>query len=107
MIIFNEADRNQTQRYKVRGCEKVIVVRTDAGLPFQLDIETMSQNDPHFRTLNVMTVTSNMDICLKDFPCLACGMDVVFRLSQVDPNSHVFVEILDETCIPEGCCNCN
>lgn len=106
-IIFNEADRHQTARFHVTGCEKVIVVRTDAALPFTLDISSMSQNDPHFRGFPLITVTSNQDICLDQWPCVACGMDLIFKLSGVDPNAHVFVEILDETCVPEPCCGCN
>lgn len=104
-IIFNEADRNQTARYRVTGCEKVIVVR-GSGV-FNLDIESMSQLDPHFRPLNIQTVTQNQDICLDQWPCVACGMDLIFRLdSSVDPQAHVFVEILYDTCVPKPCCDC-
>lgn len=104
-IIFNEADRNQTARYKVIGCEKVIMVRS-SGV-FNLEIETVSQLDPHFRPFQVQSVTQNQDICLSQYPCVACGMDLIFRLdSTVDPQAHVFVQILDETCVPEDCCIC-
>lgn len=104
-IIFNEVDRNQTARYKVKGCEKVIMVR-GSGV-FSMEIETVSQLDPHFRPLMVTTVTQNQDVCLDQFPCIACGMDLIFRTdSTIDPQAHLFVEILDDTCIPETCCVC-
>lgn len=105
-IIFNEVGRNKTARYKVMGCEKVIIVRS-SGI-FNLTIETVSQCDPHFRPLVVVgPITANQDICLTQYPCVACGMDLIFRLDNTtDPQAHVFVEILDDTCVPEVCCDC-
>ena len=104
-IVFNEVDRNRTARYKVTGCEKVIVVR-GSGI-FSLDILTERQLDPHHRELLSMTITQNQDVCLAQFPCVACGMDLIFRTdSATDPQAHVFVEILDDTCAPEKCCAC-
>ena len=105
-IIFDEADRNRTVRYKVKGCEKVIVVRSDLGLPFNLDIETMSQNDPHYRINPLMNINTSGDYQIDMMP-IACGMDLIFRIDAgIDPNSHLFVEILYETCVPEKCCPC-
>jgi len=105
-IIFNEVDRNQTARYKVKGCEKVIVVR--ASGVFNMTIETVSQLDPHFRPRLVMTVSQSSDICIEQWPCFACGVDVIFRVDDnIDPQAHLFVEILDDTCVPEPCCDCN
>ncbi len=104
-IIFNEVDRNQTARYPVKGCEKVIVVR-GTGV-FNLEIYSESRLDPHGRALQVMSVTQDQDICLNQFPCIACGMDLVFKTdSTIDPQAHLFVEVLYETCVPEPCCNC-
>lgn len=104
-IIFNEVDRNQTARYKVKGCESVIVVRS-SGI-FNLEIETVSQLDPHFRPVQVITVLQSQDVCVSQYPCVACGMDLIFKLdSTTDPQAHVFVEILYDTCIPEPCCDC-
>lgn len=113
-IIFNEADRNQTARYKVRGCEKMVMVRSDGALPFNLTIESMSCSDPHFRPLFLKSTGISEDICIccdgvttgNNIPCVACGQELIFRLDSVDPNAHVFVEILDDTCVPEPCCTC-
>ncbi len=112
-IIFNEADRNQTAIYNVKGCEKMVIIRGASALPFNLTIESVSLNDPHSRPLFIMSTGSNMDVCIgvdnpvtNNIPCLACGQKLIFKLDSVDPQAHVFVEILYETCVPEKCCNC-
>jgi len=103
-IIFNELDRNQTAVYDVKGCEKTVVVRS-SGV-FNLVIEAISLKDPHKRPLPVATITQDTDFCLHDL-CLACGMQLIFRTdATMDPQAHLFVEILDYTCVPEPCCNC-
>lgn len=108
MIIFNEVSSAQTAVYTVRGCEKTIIVRGTAGEVFNLDIDTESASDPHERHLIVQTVTSSQDICINTgFPCFHCGMRIFFRTdSTISPNAHLFVEILDDTCVPKPCCDC-
>lgn len=109
-IIFKNANESAVERHKVEGCEKVIVVRGDGQ--FTLNIDTMSQCDPLFRPNQVFTVANNQDVCIEQFPCLACGMDLVFRLDipTGTPQPNVFVEILDDTCVPKPCavtpCDC-
>ena len=106
-IIFNEEDRSKRARYKIKGCEKTIVVR---GLvqPATLTLYTVSQLDPRFRQYQVIQVNSDMDICIEQYPCLSCGMDLIFELNidTTGVNNNVFVEILDDTCVPEPCCDC-
>lgn len=106
-IIFNEEDRSKRARYKIQGCEKTIIVR---GLiqPATLTLYTVSQLDPHWRLNQVFQVGNDTDICVEQFPCLTCGMDLIFELN-IDPtgtNNRVFVEILEDTCVPEPCCDC-
>lgn len=109
-IIFDEVNESKRARYKVKGCEKVIMVRGDGQ--FNLNIETVSQCDPRFRTNQVFTAAGNVDICIEQFPCIACGMDLIFNLDVTTgtPMPNVFVEILDDTCVPKPCavtpCHC-
>ena len=112
-IIFNEVNESKVARYKVQGCEKVIVVRGDTtAANFNLRLETVSQCDPRFRRVEVANISGNQDFCLDNFPCLACGMDLILTLdiTVTNPPPNVFVEILDETCVPEKCtvppCGC-
>lgn len=106
-VIFNEEDRSKRARYKIKGCEKTIIVR---GLvqPSTLTLYTVSQLDPYFRLHQVFQTSSDMDICVEQFPCLSCGMDLILELNidTTGTNSRVFVEILDDTCVPEPCCDC-
>lgn len=107
-IIFNEEDRRKRARYKVKGCEKTVVIR---GLvqPATLTIYTVSQLDPYFRLFKVFEASQDTDFCVHEYPCLACGMDIIFELNvdATGANSNVFVEILEDTCVPEPCCNCS
>lgn len=104
--IFNELDREKTAKYTVKGCEKTIVVRGNGV--FNLEISTQSKDDPHERKLVTMTVTQEQDICIHDWPCIACGMELIFKVdSTIDPNAHLFVQILYETCVPTPCCECD
>lgn len=113
-IIFDEVNESKVARYKVQGCEKVILVRGDpaAGGAFNLRLETMSQCDPRFRRVEVANIPGSQDFCLENFPCLACGMDLIFTLdiTATQPSPNVFVQILNETCVPEKCtvppCGC-
>ena len=43
-IIFSEEDRHKTVRYKVKGCEKAVIVRSDVAA-FILQVETMILSD--------------------------------------------------------------
>jgi len=105
-IIFSEEDRHKTVRYKVKGCEKAIIVRSDAPA-FILQVETMSINDSHFRTNNFLNIVNSGDYIL-DYAPIGCGMELIFRIEEpLDPLAHLFVEIIDETCIPEKCCPCS
>ena len=104
-IIFNEEDRHKTVRYKVKGCEKAIIVRSDME-GFTLDIETMSLKDPHYRTFQFMNITNSGDYPIFG-TALDCGMELIFKIVEpVDPNMHLFVEMIYETCQPEKCCPC-
>lgn len=110
-IIFNEVDRNITAVHKIQGCEKMIIVR--GTLAFNLTIESVSISDPHKRALFLKSTGVSEDICIccdntagNNIPCVACGQELIFRLDTVDPQAHVFVEILDDTCVPEPCCDC-
>lgn len=101
-VIFEEADRHRTKRYKVKGCEKSIIVRSEP-VAFILKVETMSLEDAHFRPQPFMTITNAGDYQFP--PDAGCGMEVVFRIEEpVDPTMHLFVEVINETCIPEKCC---
>ena len=105
-IIFNEEDRSKRERYKIRGCEKTVVVRGLAQ-PATLTLYTVSQLDPHFRLFQVVQVTQDSDICVEQYPCLSCGMDLIFELEVGTANTgRVFVEILEDTCVPQPCCDC-
>jgi len=113
-IIFNEETRDVTEIHDVTGCEKMIMVRGTSPFAFTLNINSMALSDPHKRRKPLTTVTSSDEnICIGccetanfNIPCVACGEQLEFQLSGVDPNAHVFVEILDDTCVPEKCCNC-
>ncbi len=102
-IIFNEVDRFISAIHKVEGCEKTIIIRADST--FNMEISTKSLNDPHSRWLPFMTVGTSMDIYIPDQ--WSCGMEIMFKVdSTILPDAHLFVEILDETCVPEKCCPC-
>ena len=104
-VIFNEVDRHQTARYKVKGCEKAIIVRSSVE-GFILNINTVSLSDPHFRTFQLMNIANSGDYPILGMP-IDCGMELIFQLEEpVDPLMHLFVEIIDETCNPEKCCPC-
>lgn len=104
-IIFSEEDRHKTVRYKVVGCERAIIVRSDIAA-FILQVETMSLEDAHFRTNNLMNIVMSGDYNIQDMP-IGCGMELIFRIEEpLDPNAHLFVEIVYETCMPEQCCDC-
>jgi hypothetical protein len=104
-IIFEEEDRHKTKRYKIKGCEKAIIVRSDTAA-FILQVETMSLNDAHYRPQNLLNIVSPGDYPIDMLP-IGCGMELIFRIEEpLDPNSHLFVEIQYETCIPEKCCPC-
>jgi len=105
-IIFNEEDRHKTARYKIKGCEKAIIVRSDATA-FILQVETMSLSDPHYRSNNFLNIVSPGDYDISHMP-IGCGMELIFRIEEpLDPAAHLFVEIVYETCIPEKCCDCD
>lgn len=105
-IIFDELDRHKTVRYKVKGCEKAIIVRSDTTLNFNLDIATMSLSDPHYRRQSMLVITNQGDYDISNMP-IGCGMELIFQVDDsIDPASHLFVEIIYETCIPEKCCPC-
>lgn len=106
-IIFDELDRHKTRRYKVRGCEKVLVVRSlNTTINFTLEIDTKSLKDPHYRINHLMTITNPGNYDLSNLS-IACGMELTFTiLEPFDPSHHLFVEILYETCVPEKCCIC-
>ncbi len=104
-IIFNELDRHKTARYKMQGCEKAIIVRSDVPT-FNMTVETMSLSDPHYRTNPLIVITQ-----AGDYPFFThgidCGMELIFQVDdQIDPAAHLFVEIIYETCQPEKCCPC-
>ena len=104
-VIFNEENKDTIYKYHVKGCEKVIVVRGDGS--FTLNIETQSKNDPRSRSNFVFgPITGSQDICVEQFPCLACGMIILFTLTPdaTNPTPNVFVEVLEDTCVPEKCC---
>lgn len=104
-VIFSEEDRHKTVRYKVKGCEKAVIVRSDVT-GFILQVETMSLKDSHFRINNFMNITMPGDYSLINTP-IGCGMELVFRIEEpLDPLAHLFVEIVYETCVPEPCCIC-
>ncbi len=104
-VIFSEADRHQTVRYTVTGCEKAIIVRSDVGA-FILQVETMSKQDSHFRVQNLMNIVMAGDYPLID-ASIGCGMELIFRIEEpLDPAAHLFVEIVYDTCVPEECCDC-
>lgn len=105
-IIFEEQNTSKNVKYDVKGCEKVVVMRTDAPPGnVTLNIETLAGKDPNFRPVTIGTISDNQDFCL---PCLACGMNLLFRLNvnTTPPEPRVHVEILDETCVPQSCCQC-
>jgi len=105
-IIFIEEDRHKTARYKVKGCEKAIIVRSDVPA-FILQVETHSLNDSHFRPNNIMNIVTSGDYSLID-KNIGCGMELIFRIEEpLDPIAHLFVEIIYETCNPEPCCPCD
>ena len=104
-IIFNELDRHKTARYKVKGCERAVIVRSDVSI-FNLTVETMSLEDPHYRRNPFMTITQAGDYSMVNMP-IGCGTELIFQVDDsLDPLAHLFVEIVYETCIPEKCCNC-
>ena len=105
-IIFNELTTHKTAKHTVTGCEKIIMVRSLIAGGFSLEVSTISKKDPHVRPFVIMTINTSGDYIISDR--IACGMDLMFRTDDttMDPNSHLFVEILYETCIPEKCCPC-
>lgn len=104
-VIFNELDRHKTARYKVKGCEKAIIVRASTTT-FNMQIDTMSLSDPHFRKFPLMTINNSGDYPIFGMP-IDCGMELIFQVIEpVDPLTHLFVEIIYETCQPEKCCPC-
>ena len=106
MIIFNELDRNKTARYTVKGCEKAVIVRSDMSLPFNMTVETISLKDPHYRKCPFLNINQSGDYSLVNTP-IGCGMELIFQVDDsIDPNAHLFVEIVYETCVPEKCCPC-
>lgn len=91
-VIFKEADRHQTARYKVTGDERAIIVRSDMGAAFSMEISSVSLEDSHFRLWPWMTVNISGDY---PFPMINEGMELVFRIDGgIDPNSHLFVEVV-------------
>jgi hypothetical protein len=105
-IIFNELDRHKTARYKVKGCEKAVIVRSDTTTAFNLDISTMSLEDPHYRTNPFMSIVQAGDYSIINTP-IGCGMELIFQVDDsIDPLAHLFVEIIYDTCVPEKCCGC-
>lgn len=106
-IIYNNDNLTSNQEivrlHKVKGCEKLMIVRINGTA--QLTVDSVSQCDPLHRPWNVITITGNQDICFRDFPCIACGQDLIFRaIAGTATNDQIFVQILDETCVPEPCC---
>lgn len=111
-VIFQCADRNRTEIYEMNGCEKVLKVRAlindTTGNPYNytLIVFSISKNDAHLRPTQVMNITSqNMNMPI-DSMWGSCGDMLQFQLSDVDAESHVFLEIEYETCIPQACCDC-
>lgn len=105
--IFKRENADAQEVYDVKGCEKVISVRGDT--PFTLDIEVFSLADPYMRPINITTITNSQDFCIStNWPCIACGDRIVFKLSGIPIGTlpRVFTEIKYETCVPEKCCNC-
>lgn len=111
-VIFQCADRNRTEIYEMNGCEKVLKVRSlideTTGNPYNytLTIFSVSNNDAHSRQVQVMNIMNeNINIPI-DSMWGSCGDSLIFQLSDVVPDSHVFIEIQYETCIPQPCCDC-
>jgi hypothetical protein len=99
-IIFEELDRHKTARYKVKGCEKAIIVRSDAPT-FNLTIETVSLEDSHYRKNPLMVITQAGDYDIINTP-IGCGMELIFQVDDsLDPQAHLFVEIVYNTCVPK------
>ena len=95
VIIFNEANRNKTARYRLHGFEKAIVVR--ASTPsFNLKIETMSLSDPHCRSVPFMDINTPGDYLI-DKMAVGSGMELVFKIDgKIDPDANLFVEIVSD-----------
>lgn len=111
-VIFQCADRNRTEIYEMNGCEKVLKVRslidpvTELPYNYTLNVFSVSKNDAHLRqtqVMNIMNQNMNMPI---DSMWGSCGDMLIFQLSDVVADAHVFVEIEYETCIPQPCCDC-
>lgn len=105
-VIFNNLNQVDQVIHHVRGCERVIIARMDGVGPFQIDVELASSSDPRCRFRNIQTIGGDQEICINSggFPCIACGMVLKFDATQVPVGSNVFIEILDDTCVPEPCC---
>lgn len=108
--IFAERAHDGVFQHVVKGCEKLMVFR--GGPAAVLEVESQSLSDARERKVPLGTFTGDVDICIGAMNttgqgmCWACGQKITFKLTGVDPQNPAFLDILEESCVPEPCCDC-